>query len=94
MGLEGEECCFATLRSRLVSDSIWTIDLAYLLADFNVRCEYCSATCDVDELAYSSSDFYSQVGGGVQEMRSGEEGGGRRERVAIQEVEGKGACRC
>ncbi|KAL3917566.1 MAG: hypothetical protein SGPRY_006357 [Prymnesium sp.] len=39
MGLEGEECCFATLRSRLVSDSIWTIDLAYLLADFNSLAE-------------------------------------------------------
>jgi len=60
LGLEGEECSCAALRSRLGSDSIWTIDLAYLLADYGVVCEYYSATCDVDVSTYSSTDFYAE----------------------------------
>lgn len=61
LGLEGEECSLNTLRARLSSDSVWTIDLAYLLADFGIQCEYYSATCDVNEESYGSSSFYAEV---------------------------------
>eukprot|EP00966_Prymnesium_polylepis_P227145 5255768-Prymnesium_polylepis.1 len=61
LGLETDACSFAALRARLISDSVWTIDLAYLLADYGVRFEYLSSTCDVDETAYSTSIFYADV---------------------------------
>ena len=47
------------LASRLAAPSVWTIDLAYLLADFGIECRYLTATADVDVAAYSKSDFYA-----------------------------------
>ena len=39
LGVEEEQASHTVLRSRLASDSVWSIDLAYLLADFGVACE-------------------------------------------------------
>ena len=58
LGMEEELATHAAMRARLSSDSVWTIDLAYLLVDFGVKCEYVSATCDVDEASFAGIGFY------------------------------------
>lgn len=49
----------AALRARIASESVWTIDVAYLLAEYGVECQYLTATAAVDETAYSHSAFYA-----------------------------------
>ena len=60
LGLEGSSSGHVALRSRLSSQSVWTIDLAYLLVDYGVDCQYLFASCDVDEDALSRSAFYAE----------------------------------
>ena len=47
------------LFQRLASPSVWTIDLAYLLADLGVACEYLTATAVMDATAYQGNAFYT-----------------------------------
>ena len=54
LGLPLEATTQPRLRMRLSSSEVWTIDLAYLLSDFGVDAEYCTATCP-DVAGYSSS---------------------------------------
>ena len=54
-----EECTHEMLRARLSSDSVWSIDLAYLLADFGVACQFLSANLgQVDEASKEGEAFY------------------------------------
>ena len=50
-----------SLAARLVAPSVWTIDLAYLLADYGVECRYLTATADVVVASYRNNDFYSET---------------------------------
>lgn len=59
LGAEEGECSLATLRSRLVSSDVWSIDLAYLLTEFGVANEYLSATLDVPSPRRRSLPFYA-----------------------------------
>ena len=49
------------LMSRIAAPSVWTIDLAYLLSDFGVACQYLTATPELDEEAYRGSAFYASA---------------------------------
>ena len=60
LGLPLEATTQPRLRMRLSSSEVWTIDLAYLLSDFGVDAEYCTATWGPDVAGYSSSSFYAK----------------------------------
>ena len=47
------------LQSRVAAPSVWTIDLAYLLSDFKVECQFLTATPELDAEAYKASAFYA-----------------------------------
>ena len=49
----------AVLLERLASPSVWTIDLAYLLTEHHVECEYLTAAALVDASAYQNHAFYT-----------------------------------
>ena len=49
----------ALLKSRIAAPSVWTIDLAYLLADFGVSCQFLTATPEINAAAYSGCAFYA-----------------------------------
>jgi len=46
------------LQSRIAAPSVWTIDLAYLLSEFGVACEFLTAAPVLDMEAYKGSTFY------------------------------------
>lgn len=50
----------ASLAAHLACDSVWTVDLAYLLAEHGVACEYLTASGGVDEAAYRENAFYAK----------------------------------
>ena len=52
----------ALLRERVGGTSVWTVDLAYLLSEFRVRCEYLTKTPAVsdDAAKYEGSSFYGE----------------------------------
>ena len=55
---------FAILRALGVGESVWTIDLAYILHHFNIDCIYYTITCGVDpnykDKAYYKADFNAE----------------------------------
>ena len=51
---------YDVLAARVASPSVWTIDLAYLLSEFGVTCEFISAAPTMDVASYSGSAFYAE----------------------------------
>jgi len=76
LGMGADDCSLTYLRTRLPCDSVWTIDLAYLLAEFGVSAEYLTSTDpsspDVNLKAFAKEEFYAecldQDGARVQHM--------------------------
>lgn len=60
LGCPPAECEISVLRKRLVSSEVWSIDLAYLLAEHGVSCELVTATASVGT-ATQKCDFYSST---------------------------------
>lgn len=48
----------ADLLARLSSNSVWSIDLAYLLTEYGVECEFVTANAAMDATAYRGNAFY------------------------------------
>ena len=46
------------LQSRIAAPSVWTVDLAYLLSEFGVECEFLTSAPVLDPEAYKGSSFY------------------------------------
>ena len=46
------------LQSRIAAPSVWTIDLAYVLCEFGVACEFLTTAPVLDVEAYKGSTFY------------------------------------
>lgn len=59
LGADEDACSLRVLRSRLVSSDVWSIDLAYLLSEYSVVCEYLSATLDVPSPRRRTLPFYA-----------------------------------
>jgi len=61
LSCEDSECSLGRLREELVSDEVWSIDLAYLLTGFGVRCEYRTVCLDgpLSPSRYASAPFYA-----------------------------------
>ena len=51
----------AALTKRIASSSVWTIDLAYLLTEFGVKCELLTATACMDMSTYNGNRFYDEA---------------------------------
>ena len=47
------------LIQRLASNSVWSIDLAYLLTEYGVECEFLTAKASMDASTYEGSAFYN-----------------------------------
>ena len=58
LGMRSEDCGLRFLRRLCPSESIWTVDLAYVLHSFGVRCRYLTTQLEVDP-AYKEKSFYS-----------------------------------
>ena len=48
-----------SLAQRVDGNSVWTIDLAYLLREYGVEVQYLTTALEVDESEYSGSAFYA-----------------------------------
>jgi len=57
LGVSKMECSLPKLRKRVPTSSVWTVDLAYLLADYGVRFRYLTTTIGVDD-GYDAEPFY------------------------------------
>uniref|UniRef100_A0A7S0LN83 Guanylyl cyclase n=1 Tax=Coccolithus braarudii TaxID=221442 RepID=A0A7S0LN83_9EUKA len=60
LGLNEADVPTALLRSRLASKEVWSIDLAYLLADFGVQCEYWTAHASAAD-THDGCAFYAKT---------------------------------
>ena len=49
---------YSELRSRIAAPSVWTIDLAYLLSEWGVQCEFLTLAPELDLSAYRGNGFY------------------------------------
>lgn len=61
LGVEAAECTLIELRKRLTSNSVWTIDLVFLLASYGCQCEYLTSElgAGAESTSRARSDFYS-----------------------------------
>ena len=64
LGVGPQECSLAALRARLPCASVWSIDLAYLLADYGVAAEYITTSRGIDEKGLATEAFYRECLGG------------------------------
>eukprot|EP00966_Prymnesium_polylepis_P273318 6314266-Prymnesium_polylepis.1 len=60
LGVSKTECSLAKLRKRVPTSSVWTVDLAYLLADFGIKFRFLTTTLGVDP-TYEAEPFYRQT---------------------------------
>ena len=60
LGVGAHECSLAALRARLPCASVWSIDLAYLLADYGVAAEYVTCSTGIDEKGLATEAFYRE----------------------------------
>lgn len=60
MGCPSADCTFARLRSRLASTEVWSIDLAYVLAEYGcVGCEYLTSSIEAHSPSRRRCPFYA-----------------------------------
>lgn len=60
LGALGHQPSTKDLMSRLASNSVWSIDLAYLLAEYGVECEFLTKVASMDASAYDGNAFYNE----------------------------------
>jgi len=60
LGVGAQECSLAALRARLPCASVWSIELAYLLADYGVPAEYVTTCTSIDEKGLATEAFYRE----------------------------------
>ena len=60
LGVLGHNATHASLTQRLASRSVWSIDLAYLLHDYGVECEFITARVGMEASLYQGVGFYDE----------------------------------